>query len=55
MSSLSHARRPSRIALRSNEVVVTLVRTKNNEGDAYKVNLARFLLAVDEGIINRKP
>ncbi len=38
-----------------NEVVVTLVRTKNSEGDAYKTNLARFLLAVDEGIVNRKP
>lgn len=38
-----------------NEVVVTLVREKNMEGDAYKANLAKFLLAVDEGIINRKP
>jgi CubicO group peptidase (beta-lactamase class C family) len=38
-----------------NEVVVTLVRTKNSEGDAYKVNLAKFLLAVDEGIVDRKP
>ena len=38
-----------------NEVVVTLVRTKNSEGDAYKTNLAKFLLAVDSGIVNRKP
>lgn len=38
-----------------NEVVVTLVRTKNSEGDTYKTNLAKFLLAVDEGIVNRKP
>jgi len=38
-----------------NEVVVTLVRTKNTEGDAYKTSLAKFLLAVDEGIIHRKP
>ena len=38
-----------------NEVVVTLVRTKNSEGDAYKTNLAKFLLAVDEGMVNRRP
>lgn len=38
-----------------NEVVVTLVRAKNTEGDAYKTNLAKFLLAVDEGIVGRKP
>ncbi len=38
-----------------NEVVVTLVREKNSEGDAYKINLAKFLLAVDEGIVDRKP
>jgi CubicO group peptidase (beta-lactamase class C family) len=38
-----------------NEVVVTLVREKNMEGEAYNANLAKFLLAVDEGIINRKP
>ena len=39
----------------ANEVVVTVVRTKNSEGDAYKTNLAKFLLAVDSGIVNRKP
>jgi CubicO group peptidase (beta-lactamase class C family) len=38
-----------------NEVVVSLVREKNAEGDAYKVNLAQFLLAVDEGLVGRKP
>lgn len=38
-----------------NEIVVTLVREKNSEGDAYKTNLAKFLLAVDQGIIDRKP
>ena len=38
-----------------NEVVVTIVRTKNSEGDAYKTNLAKFLIAVDDGIIDRKP
>jgi len=38
-----------------NEVVLTLVRTKNLEGDAYKTNLANFLLSVDEVIVNRKP
>ncbi len=38
-----------------NEVVVTLVREKNQEGDAYKARLAKFLLAVDEGLVDRKP
>ncbi|WP_395745647.1 serine hydrolase domain-containing protein [Prosthecobacter sp.] len=38
-----------------NEIVVTLVREKNLEGDAYKTHLARFLLAIDQGIIDRKP
>ena len=38
-----------------NEIVVSLVRTKNQEGDAYKHNLASFLLAVDEGIADRRP
>ncbi|WP_395752834.1 serine hydrolase domain-containing protein [Prosthecobacter sp.] len=38
-----------------NEVVVTLVREKNLEGDAYKTRLAKFLLAVDEGIVERRP
>jgi len=36
-----------------NEVVVTVVRTK--EGPNYKPNLYKFLKAVDEGLVNRKP
>jgi CubicO group peptidase (beta-lactamase class C family) len=36
-----------------NEVVVTVVRTK--QGPNYKPNLYRFLKAVDEGLIDRKP
>lgn len=38
-----------------NEVVVTVVRTWNREGSDYNRNLYRFLKAVDQGIIDRKP
>ena len=36
-----------------NDVVVTMVRTKQDPN--YKDNLARFLQAVDEGLVDRKP
>ncbi len=36
-----------------NEVVVTLVRTQ--QGENYKPNLANFLKAVDEGLVDRQP
>ena len=36
-----------------NQVVVTLVRTR--EGADYKPNLYSFLVAVDDGIVDRRP
>ena len=36
-----------------NDVVVTMVRTQ--QGNNYKPNLAKFLKAVDEGIVDRQP
>ena len=38
-----------------NQVVVTVVRTWNREGSNYNRNLYKFLKAVDEGIVDRKP